>query len=314
VKRGKWVLPQNVRSHFRSSKLEFSIPAAILGALIGASVLFAALAYLRAMPDAPEGAGYWTAGYGLWVLRLACYLTGDRLEPQFVTFLAESLQATSSLLLLVGTLHFLGRHTPVLYLAHAIGAVTAWTALTTFILDDFLLRSIPLYVVSGGALILAGGAILQARREVEVAATHLVGIALVLWGIHKLDYPWLRPVEWFAPFGFLLSEFLAMSAAVGLLLITAGRLRNIANRAERKHEQSREHLATLNQLLQISLDSKPLENQLEEALGIVTTAPWLSVAPRGGIFLADGGFRPRRHPVPAFYSPCHRCKCARSND
>src|SRR3546814_13512353 len=36
-----------------SAKLEFSIPAAILGALIGASVLFAALAYLRALPDAP---------------------------------------------------------------------------------------------------------------------------------------------------------------------------------------------------------------------------------------------------------------------
>lgn len=252
-------------------------------------MLFAALAYLRAMPDSPAGAGYWTAGYGLWVFRLACYLAAGHLEPQFVTFLAESLQAISSLLLLVGTLYFLGRQPSLLFLTHAIGLVTAWSALTTFIVDDFLLRSIPLYAVSGGALIVAGIAILRARREVEVAATHLVGVALVLWGLHKLDYPWLRPIEWFAPFGFLLSEFLAMSAAVGLLLITAGRLRNIADRAERKHEQSREHLATLNQLLQISLDSKPLEDQLKEALETVSAAPWLSLAPCGGIFLAEDG-------------------------
>lgn len=252
-------------------------------------MLFAALAYLRAMPDAPAGAGYWTAGYGLWVIRLGCYLTAGYLEPQFVTFLAESLQAIASLLILMGTLNFLGRHPSLFYLAHAIGAVVAWAALTSFIVDDFLLRSVPLYVVSGGALIVAGAAILRARREAEVAATHLVGAALMLWGLHKLDYPWLRPIDWFAPFGFLLSEFLAMSAAVGLLLITAGRLRNIAERAERRHEKSREHLATLNQLLQISLASKPLDDQLQEALDTVMKAPWLSLQPRGGIFLAEDG-------------------------
>ncbi len=252
-------------------------------------MLFAALAYLRAMPGAPAGVGYWAAGYGLWVIRLGCYLMAGHLEPQFITFLAESLQATASLLLLMGTLRFLGRPVQALYLAHGIGLVTAWSALTTFIVDDFQLRSIPLYAVSGGALIFAGGLILRARREIEVASGQLVGVALLLWGLHKLDYPWLRPVEWFAPFGFLLSEFLAMAAAVGLLLITAGRLRNIADRAERRHEESREHLATLNQLLQTSLDSKPLDEQLAQALNTIIAAPWLPVQPRGGIFLVEDG-------------------------
>jgi hypothetical protein len=78
-----------------------------------------------------------------------------------------------------------------------------------------------------------------------------------------------------------------MLAAVGLLLIIAGRLRNIADKAERKHEQSREHLATLNQLLQISLGGKTLEAQLDEALDTVLAAPWLALEPRGGIFLAE---------------------------
>lgn len=272
------------------------MPAAILGALIGASVLFAALAYLRSMPNSPAGAGYWTVGYGLWVIRLGCYLASGHLEPLFITFLAETLQATSALLLLVGTLHFVGRPMAIINLTHVVAGVTLWVAFSTFVVDDFLLRSIPLYLVAGSSLIAAGTAMLRARREEAAAAAQVVGVALVCWGLNKFTYPWLRPVEWYAPVGFLLSEFLAMAAAVGLLLITAGRLRNIADRAERKHEQSREHLATLNQLLQISLDSKSLENQLEEALETVIAAPWLSLEPRGGIFLAeDGRLRVRVH-------------------
>jgi len=80
-----------------------------------------------------------------------------------------------------------------------------------------------------------------------------------------------------------------MLAAVGLLLITAGRLRSKAEQAELRHEQSREHLATLNQLLRISLGSKPLFSQLSDALDTILAAPWLSVEPEGGIFLVEDG-------------------------
>src|SRR3546814_18046760 len=97
------------------------------------------------------------------------------------------------------------------------------------------------------------------------AASSLVGVVLIAWGLHKLNYPWLRPVEWFAPLGFLLADFLAMLAAAGLLLVTAGRLRSIADQAEQRHVQSREHLATLHQLLQVSLGGQSLSGQLTDA-------------------------------------------------
>src|SRR3546814_20316000 len=88
------------------------------------------------------------------------------------------------------------------------------------------------------------------------AASRLVDVVLIAWGLHKLNYPWLRPVEWFAPLGFLLADFLAMLAAAGLLLVTAGRLRSIAEQAEQRPVQSREHLAPPNQLLQVSPGGK----------------------------------------------------------
>ncbi len=257
--------------------------------MIGASVVLVALAYLRSMPGAPAGAGYWTAGYALWVLRLGLYLVDGPLHPQFAVFLAETMQGVSALMLLAGTLCFLGRDNPRIALTHASLAVCLWAAFSTFVVDHFLLRTVPLYAVSGGALIFAGVSILRARREAAVTAGRFLGLMLLFWGLHKVEYPWLRPVEWFAPFGFLLSQFLAMTAAVGLLLTIAGRLQSRAAVLERKHEQSREHLETLNQLLQISLARKPLESQLSDALDAILAAPWLAVEPEGGIFLEEDG-------------------------
>lgn len=257
--------------------------------MIGASVLLVALAYLRSMPGAPAGAGYWTAGYALWVLRLGLYLVDGPLHPLFSVFLAETMQGVSALMLLAGTLCFLGRDNPRIALTHASVAVCLWSAFSTFVVDDFLLRTVPLYAVSGGALIVAGVSMLRARREAAATAGRFIGLMLLFWGLHKIEYPWLRPVEWFAPFGFLLSQFLAMAAAVGLLLTIAGRLQSRAAMLERKHEQSREHLETLNQLLQISLARRPLESQLSDALTAILAAPWLAVEPEGGIFLEEDG-------------------------
>ncbi len=269
--------------------LAFSLPAAIWGALIGASVVFAALAYLRAMPDPPQGAGYWTAAFGLHVIRLASYLLGAKFDPVLTTFVGESLQTASGLLLLVGTLRFANKEVPAWFLPLSLGLVVAWAGYTTLIENNFLLRSIPLYGISGGALIFAGYSMLRLRRDKTVAAAKFVAVALILWGLHKLDFPWLRPVPWFAPIGFLLGQTLAMAAAVGFLLLMAGRLRFIASEARQKHAQSSEHLDTLNQVLQVSLGEKPLKAQLAEALEIVMAAPWLALEPRGAFFLVEEG-------------------------
>jgi PAS domain S-box-containing protein len=269
--------------------LSFSISSSLWGSLVGTTVLFAAMGYLRAMPGAPAGVGYWTAAFGLYVLRLTCYLAAGHLDPLFVTFLAESLQASSTLFLMMGACRFVDRDLPQWVLMHGIGLVTVWSAYTTFIDDSFLLRSIPLYGLSGIALIYAGFVLLRAPKERFLGPLRLVGATLIVWGLHKLNFPWLRPIEWFAPYGFLLAQFLAMTAAVGLLLLTAGRLRSLAEAAVAKHEQTREHLATLNQLLQLSLGQESLEEQLGAALDVVIAAPWLALEPRGGVFLIEDG-------------------------
>ena len=47
----------------------------------------------------------------------------------------------------------------------------------------------------------------------------IIGWAFVLWGFHKMDYPFLRPVIWLAPWGYLLGATLEMVVAMGMLLV-----------------------------------------------------------------------------------------------
>lgn len=46
-----------------------------------------------------------------------------------------------------------------------------------------------------------------------------VGLGFIAWGIHKANYPFLQPVVWFAPWGYLLGALNEFTAALGLLLV-----------------------------------------------------------------------------------------------
>ncbi|WP_287197256.1 DUF835 domain-containing protein [Thermococcus sp.] len=77
--------------------------------------------------------------------------------------------------------------------------------------DWFALLGLP-YAVSALFIVVSGLMILSAREFYNNKALYLGGI-LFVYGLHKLDFPILRLVEWFAPIGFALgSIFTAFSA------------------------------------------------------------------------------------------------------
>lgn len=47
----------------------------------------------------------------------------------------------------------------------------------------------------------------------------ITGIALFVWGIHKLDYPVLSPDLGFVPWGYFLASFLNLVVAIGILIL-----------------------------------------------------------------------------------------------
>lgn len=51
-------------------------------------------------------------------------------------------------------------------------------------------------------------------------AAYALSIGLLLNGLHNLDYPFLRPVEWFAPYGFSLGIVFSILVATGSIMLT----------------------------------------------------------------------------------------------
>ncbi len=70
---------------------------------------------------------------------------------------------------------------------------------------------------------------------------------------------------------------------------------------QRKRAAAEEH--TLGVLLRLSLQQIPMENFLEQAItALVTTVPWLSLMPKGGVFLSHGGNEEKRLELVAEYN------------
>jgi PAS domain S-box-containing protein len=70
------------------------------------------------------------------------------------------------------------------------------------------------------------------RSGVRGRLPHIVGGLLVVWGLHRWDYPLLRPVEAFAPWGFGAAAVLEQLAALGLVLLHLRSARDAQHRSE----------------------------------------------------------------------------------
>ncbi|WP_240922795.1 DUF835 domain-containing protein [Thermococcus sp. Bubb.Bath] len=68
------------------------------------------------------------------------------------------------------------------------------------------------YAVSG-LFILLSGILLVGLGNLYGNYPEYLGILLIVYGAHEMDYPLLRPVEWFAPIGFSLSAALTLLIA-----------------------------------------------------------------------------------------------------
>ncbi|AHF79433.1 DUF835 domain-containing protein [Thermococcus paralvinellae] len=72
------------------------------------------------------------------------------------------------------------------------------------------------YGLSGFYIFLAGVLTVSLSRIYHKKA-RLLAISLMLYGVHEMDYPLLRPVEWFAPFGFILGAFFTFMASYSII-------------------------------------------------------------------------------------------------
>ncbi len=188
----------------------------IIATLCGTALLSGMFLYLYATYG-HEYLKLWSLSWGCYALRLVAMLAMVTVERQPVFLFAnQSLSLVSGTFLLAGVLSFVGREfSRGWWVATALGVGYIAAAISLGV--SFRLLTFPTFTFLTVVTVWAGVAFLLQSR-VRGLGSIATGWALILWGVHKADYPWLGNVEWFAPWGYLIGAVLAFVVALGILL------------------------------------------------------------------------------------------------
>lgn len=80
-----------------------------------------------------------------------------------------------------------------------------------------------LCILFGVAQIYIGVRFIRGSRDNQSRSNLAFGYCMVLWGIHKLDYPFLQPIPSIAPIGYYVGAFFALVTAIFMLLMAVER-------------------------------------------------------------------------------------------
>ncbi|WDP92392.1 MAG: PAS domain S-box protein [Desulfobacter sp.] len=145
----------------------------------------------------------------------------------------------SGIVLLWGTYCYINKKFPKVWIYLSVVTV-GWIIISILQNFSFLLITLPTF--SFLALIyISTGVLFLKSKNLEQKENAIVGIAFILWGVHKLDYPFLRPLVWFAPWGYLIGAVLAFIVALGMLIVYFQKTRNELKSNEEKYRRLTEN-------------------------------------------------------------------------
>ncbi len=145
-------------------------------------------------------------------------------QSSLVLMAQQSTALIFCFLLLWGTCLFTDRKVWKGWFLFVAGGLT-WIIIAVVSRQSFTLLTLPTFALLGAVYIWTGIQFLSLRNA-EGIGKWITGLSFVIWGLHTLDYPFLRQVHWFAPWGFLLGTVLEFSVAVGILMFYFQRVRS----------------------------------------------------------------------------------------
>jgi len=214
---------------------------ALFVALIGSLILV--FTYLNLyLQERQRYLALWLASFTLYVVRsvleILVVLWGN---PGILATMNHLSVIWSAAFLLWGTCLFSGKKLSGRWLAlFAAGSLWVifgisfrlpplWTTLPAFLLSAFA------YISTGAALLWSG--------EASGPAKLTTGWAFILWGLHKADYPLLRPLSWGAPLGYVLSSIFSFISALGIILMYLEKTKKELKASEEKYRSIFENAA-----------------------------------------------------------------------
>ena len=190
---------------------------AVFQALITAGLaLFAVVLYRRIRE---RWLAWWAAAWTLYVVRLAAIITFLATGDLIWLFWHQVITGWVALAILWAALVFsrnLSWRNRYLGLA-AFPLLLAWVAVNR--LDQFLLVAIPMVALIAGATLWTGWVFWRHAQRTGSSGARFVAIAFALWGLHHLDYPFLRARGAWEPWGYFLDIIFELAVGVGFGLM-----------------------------------------------------------------------------------------------
>ncbi len=197
--------------------------AALLQAVLTAAVaLLCAFLYQRYRK--PYFAG-WAAAWTLYVVRIGAItsflLTGDWIW----LYWHQVITGWTALALLYAALVFSRAAQWRSWYLVLVLFPPVWSYIAIYRLDQFLWAAGPAVLFLSLATLGTGWAFYRYRRRVASSGATLLAAAFLLWGLHHLDYPFLRARGAWTPWGYYLDIVFTLAIGAGILLLVLDDLR-----------------------------------------------------------------------------------------
>jgi len=206
--------------------------------LMGSAILASTYFFLF-RSDKKAYLGIWASAWCLYAVRYVLLLLFLSLNnssfKDFILIANQIVALGSGMLLLWGTHVFLDRRFSRRWICLSL-AICLYILFTGMCSFSLFWLSLPTFFFLGWVYIWTG-IIFMRQKQTAQNSTRIVGITFILWGIHKADYPFLRPIEWIAPWGYLIGATLEIVIAIGMLMVYFQRAQQPIMESERQYRQ-----------------------------------------------------------------------------
>jgi signal transduction histidine kinase len=94
-----------------------------------------------------------------------------------------------------------------------------WSYVAIYRLDNFMLAALPAVVFLSIATLWTGWVFYRYQRQVKSVGAASLAVTLFLWGLHHLDYPFLRARGVWDPWGYYIDILFILAMGTGILLL-----------------------------------------------------------------------------------------------